>query len=231
MPRRARKKSGGRGGSNTNDDWIATTNTGGSQGLVQRAPADARMRPMLMTLIQNPPKNFPNMIYWIRCSFDDTISFTSVVNTGARGFQLSDMTRAVAHATNFDQYCIHTVICNFDPMMAPGSTITPGVFASAIDFDSNTPPTGPGQLEEYASYLSLSMAPGTTQERVIHPCVTPAVYGGSASFSGYAVSRSWVDCANTTIPHFGVKYAYVGSSGNMVIKVLYTYIIGFRNSL
>jgi len=231
MPRRARKKSGGKKGVNTNDDWIATTNTGASQGLVQRAPADSRLKPMVMTIIQSPPKNFPSMVYWLRISVDDTISFTSVINTGARTFQISDMARAVAHATNFDQYCIHTVIANFAPMMAPGSTITPGVFASAIDFDSSSVPTGPGQLEEYFSYLSMSMAPGTVQERVIHPCVTAALYSGSAVFSGYGVSRSWVDSANTSVPHYGVKYAYVGSSGNMVIKAIYTYVIGFRNGI
>jgi len=232
MPRKNKRKNkgSGSGGSNVRS-YLSNTNSGGTQALVQRAPGDFNIRPMRMSITQDPPKNFPSMIYWVRISVDDTIAFTTTTTTGARTFQLSDMSRAVALAANFDQYCVHTVIANFDPQMAPGSTITPGVFASAIDFDSAVVPTGPGQLEEYFSYLSMNMAPGTVQERIIQPCVTPALYSGSAVFSGYAVARSWIDSANTSVPHFGVKYAYVGSSGNMTIKVVYTYIIGFRNAV
>jgi hypothetical protein len=232
MPRKGKKKGRSKGTGNVNAlSWLSNTNAGGANGLVQRAPADFGLRPMDMAIKQTPPKNFPSMIYWLRISFDDTISFTSTVNTGARSFQLSDLSRAVSLAANFDQYCIHSVIANFDPMMAPGSTITPGVFASAIDLDSVVVPSGPGQLEEYFSYLSMNMAPGVSQERVILPCVTPALYSGSAVFSGYAVTRSWIDSANTSVPHFGIKYAYVGSTGNMTIKVVYTYIIGYRNGV
>jgi hypothetical protein len=193
--------------------------------------ADLRLKPPSLGITQHPPKDFENQILWVTDTAEVSTNYTAggaVFN--AQSFQISDYFTLPSFASLFDQYCIYAVDCNFTFEIS-NSTVTPGTFGTAIDFDSSSIPTNYGTLENYSSYQAVPVTQGTTLKRFVKPCVTPSVYNNSTAFSGYSVGRQWIDSANTSVPHYGIKYGVHGNSTAFTGRLYTRIVVGFRNKL
>lgn len=221
----------GKGKGSESDQAIINSHASSSPGFDQRCYSDALIKPPSIGLTQRPPKDYQNMILWI----DDTCETS--VNWSAGGtvyygyqFALSNFYKASAEVTNWDQFCIYSVVCRFIHEI-PNSASTPGEFGSAIDFDSSTVPTGFGQIENYNSFQLEAITQGISQTRYVKPCVTPFVYQSGTSLGNFTVARQWVDSANPTVPHFGIKFAAHGNTSAFTTRMIMTGVFGFKNSL
>jgi hypothetical protein len=230
MPESSRRKRGKKNkNANPVDSLILTSHKGAASALQQVVRNDLHLRSPNIGLTQTPPLNYRNDIFWVEDSTDVTVNYTAggtVFN--AQTFQLTDTFTLPSLASLFDQYCIYAVICRFTFEFAV-SGAAPGEFLSAIDFDSATVPSGPGALENFSSFEVMSIATGTSQVRMVKPCVTPVVFQSGSVVNSYIVNRSWVDSANTSVPHFGIKYGLRGNLQAVVGRNYMTYVCGFRN--
>ena len=130
----------------------------------------------------------------------------------AIGTTLADFAGYASYAAIFDQYRIREVLVRIkarNNAVSVFNTASPnGAVPTAYivrDLDDGTALSAVIDALQYDNCQTFN-----GQEDCVvryQPAVTPAVYGGGA-FSGYAVERSdklWLDIANTTIPHYGLK--------------------------
>lgn len=157
------------------------------------------------------------------------------------GFELADLPQSTTFASLFDQYRIEKVLLRFkarNNAVAVFNTASPNgaVPTAAVvkDLDDASALTSLTQYLEYDSMESFSGEEDMVVE--IDPSVTPAVYAGGA-FSGYAIEQSsklWLDIANTSIPHYGVKIGLGGltatTTSSWVWDITAEYIVSFRNT-
>lgn len=127
-------------------------------------------------------------------------------------FTAADLANIASLGALFDQYRIDAVQLRFrskNNAVSVYNTASPNNAAVGplivIDRDDNTAPTTLSELHQYDNCIDL--ASQDSCDILIEPSITPSVFAGGA-FSGYAVDDSgkyWLDKANTTIPHYGVK--------------------------
>jgi hypothetical protein len=213
------------------DKVIFNSHKGAANAFRMTCLSDLHLRPPVQGITQSPPLNYRDSVFWCDDSVDLSTNYTSggtVFN--ASTFQLTDCFTLPLFAALFDQYCIYDVKVRF-MFEFTNSGASPGEFLSAIDFDSATVPTGPGALENYSSFEVMPITQGACQERFVKPCVTPFVFQSGVSVTSFTVARQWIDSADTSVPHFGIKYGIRGNTQAVIGKTYLTYTVGFRNKL
>lgn len=160
---------------------------------------------------------------------------------GAIAFQLSDLDQVSTLSALFDQYRIDRVLLristknqnvNLAQIASPNQAYP--TMRVVCDFDDATAPASTSDLQQYDSCTDLG--PGNSMDIVIEPAVTKAVYA-SGAFSGYTVESSsdqWLDIANTSVPHYGVKFAVAALQASATYSYQWTvsawYTVSFRNT-
>lgn len=154
-------------------------------------------------------------------------------------FQLSDLPNVSSFAALFDQYRIDKVLLRvksrnnavFVANTASPNGAVPTAYAVRDIDDSSTLSV----LGDYLSYDTCLTFNGE-EDFVIEltPSITKATYA-SLAFSGYTVERPcWLDIANTSIPHYGVKIGVGGltasTSSSWAWDITAEYIVSFMNS-
>lgn len=138
----------------------------------------------------------------------------NVVSTGdTKGvltFSLNQCPDATDFTNLFDQFRIMAVAVTFVPTFT-GSDMNPSSSTpilqplyTCIDYDDNTSATN----EDYMLCKdTMKMTRGhLTHRRYFVPCVNAETYK-TAVTTGYATKKKqWLDCTDSTIPHFGLKY-------------------------
>lgn len=135
--------------------------------------------------------------------------------TGALSFSLSSLPNASEFTSLFDQYKITGVKLDFIPfgdsvnlplasMSGSSSVMSPGgPLILAVDYDDNTTPAVASQLLEYQT---CKVIPIPRRHRMyIRPKFATEVYRSGVA-SGYGARSGWLDCSNSDVPHYGVKY-------------------------
>lgn len=127
-------------------------------------------------------------------------------------FTLADIANVASLSALFDQFRIDAVQLRFrskNNAISVYNTASPNNAAVGplivVDRDDNAAPTTLTELHQYDNCIDL--ASQDSCDLLIEPSITPSVFSGGA-FSGYAVEdagKYWMDVANTTIPHYGVK--------------------------
>lgn len=127
-------------------------------------------------------------------------------------FALADVPNISSLGALFDQYRIEEIqfrLRSRNPGVFVANQASPNYSTTTpllvIDRDDNTAPTTLGELQQYDNCQQFSAQDSI--DVVFKPSVTPSVFSGGA-FSGYAVEESgkyWLDVANTSIPHYGIK--------------------------
>jgi len=200
---------------------------------------DLKYKPISLILRQSPPLNYLSQPHWFNFTYDQNVVLAASGNFTLTSltYSLNAAANAVTLSTNFDQYCIYWVktrmFIDSNVGVSTNVAATAGRIGTAIDFDNAGTIGSFLDLQSYATFEEAPLRFGNSYERELKPCVTPSVYNGSASFSGYAVGRTWLDCANPGIPHYGLR---VGTLGNPTVTSLNivavtTMVLGFRNSI
>ncbi len=153
-------------------------------------------------------------------------------------FCLADLNQVSTLSALFDQYRIDRIHLRIRPKntafflasVASPNQSSPDVWVAA-DFDDGSTPTSVASIREYQNAVVLNA--GDSLDMIIEPSVTPAVYSGGA-FSGYGVEASrWLDVANTSIPHYGVKIGITALQASATYSYQWDveawYTVSFRN--
>lgn len=130
----------------------------------------------------------------------------------AWAFCLADIPNITATASLFDQYridCIQFRLRSRNPGVFVANQASPNYSTVSpllvVDRDDATAPTTLSELQQYDNCQCFSAQDSV--DLILWPSLTPSVFAGGA-FSGYAVADSdeyWLDLANSSIPHYGVK--------------------------
>lgn len=134
---------------------------------------------------------------------------------GAMSFALSSLPNATEFTALFDQYKIMKVKLDFIPfgdnvnlpistMSGANGLVSPGgPLVTAIDYDDNNVP---GTAADLIQYQASRVTPIPKRLKMtLRPKFATEVYR-SAIATGYGARTGWLDCANSDIPHYGVKY-------------------------
>jgi hypothetical protein len=187
-------------------------------------------------LVQSPPRELRNQIYWIQGKRQQTLTISNSVPTENNvSFQFQDLTDLYQLTTYFDQYCLYSITVNITPdFEGAGSTLyTFGSVATAIDYD-NTNSLGGGfaALESFNSCVVCELTPSQSLQRYLKPCIAPALYTSGAAFSGYGVQRLWVDSSTPNVPHYGFRSIFIANTvSGLSCTMDYNYVVGLRNNI
>ena len=127
-------------------------------------------------------------------------------------FALADIPNISSIGALFDQYRIDRIQFRlrsrnnalFIANQASPNYSTTNVYI-ATDFDDNSAPTTLLEIQQYDNAQVISSSDSI--DLILDPAITPSVFA-SGAFSGYAVDdgdKYWLDLANTSIPHYGLK--------------------------
>lgn len=173
---------------------------------------------------------------------------------GAFGFYLSDTHNTSEFTNLFDQYKITGVKVEFVPRTQPTiqstgpqwdpntstwvlppqqDTVVPNLYVTT-DFDDINPPTTIDSVKEYQGSIRVPM--NRYRKIFIRPRPQMALFTspGVSSGIGVPVRAPWLDCAQTGVPHLGLKWAAeqtsVSGAGNThySMYVRLTYYLMFR---
>lgn len=150
-------------------------------------------------------------------------------------FQLGQVPDVGDFTQLYDQYQIKMIKWSLIPRgsssdVGTGTTTGQlmGVF-SCIDYDDNT---NPSSIDEIAQYQNMKM----TRSNQIHKrLLRPRVRVAGISAAGTVVNTNpiagvWCDCNNTTIPHYGIKYALQQlPNGTQTYDLKVDYYLAFKN--
>jgi len=229
---KGRRKGPSRSGGSANDRLLvaSTKATGSTNTFFPKEDFARRMGSWILT--QTPPRVIANQIYWVKAQNQATTTVSTTVPTEfTQAFTLSQFTNSAGLSGFFDQYCIYSALVevNFNY-----TGTTPGGFGTmytAIDYDNVANLASATAYQAYESVLTTKPTVGESVQRLIHPAVAPALYSGSA-FNNFGISRMWVDCANTSTPHYGFRSYFVSNVGTVLTATFdMTCIIGFRNNI
>jgi hypothetical protein len=158
----------------------------------------------------------------------------TIYNTSTSGFSNAGLYfTAAAHigqfssfAAVFDQYRIKTIEVwlttqNY-PSVSNYSNIQYGKFLSVIDYDNASGAFVATDLLAYQNVLVTNGADGHYRKWVPH--IAQAAYTSAVAFSGFSnVTSPWIDCASSTVEHFGIKAGsdtvLVAGVVNMLVRV------------
>ncbi len=154
-------------------------------------------------------------------------------------FQLSDIPNVSTLAALFDQYRIDKVLLRvksrnnavFVANTASPNGAVPTAYA-VRDIDDASALSTMSDYLQYDTCLTFSGEEDFVIE--LTPSVTKAVFS-SGAFSGYTVDQPcWLDIANTSIPHYGVKIGVGGltasTTSSWAWDVTAEYIVSFMST-
>jgi hypothetical protein len=156
-------------------------------------------------------------------------------------FAVADISNIASLSAAFDQYRIDRIQYRlrsrnnaiFIANQASPNYSMPQLYV-AIDFDDNTAPTTLLEIQQYDNCQVLQASDSV--DIIIEPSITPSVFSGGV-FSGYSVTDSddvWLDLANTSVPHYGLKIGLSALTASTTQKwdwdVEAWYKVSFKNS-
>jgi hypothetical protein len=159
---------------------------------------------------------------------------------GTISVELGDFVQASAFATIFDQYRIEKLHFRLTPdtnvrddsqAASPNQSVP--FLAVVVDHDDASAPASFAALQEYDNVETATGWEGLSVE--LTPSVTPAIFA-SGAFNAYEVvpsDRMWLDIANTTCPHYGIKFGVTAlqatSTNNWLWSVQCWVQVSFKN--
>lgn len=195
-------------------------------------------RPMrVVRSVRQPVQYFKRSIYLS----GNKLSSTANDVFFAESFTLSQVAGSSDFTSLYDQYRINGVKYMLIPRgntaeitAASGASAvyqgqSTGVF-SIIDYDDNTAPTSISQLMEYQN-VKMTRA-HQMHSRYIKPRLN--LQGitniGTGATGQIMNTRGWLDCTNTNVPHFGLKFALQQSVNyNLTYDVKIDFYLAFKN--
>jgi len=225
------KKSSRSSGSSTDKVILASHKPAGSTSNV--VVADLVNRRQNFNIVQRPPKQLGNQIFWCEMSTDNLINLSSTVitefNTSISANSFTAFTNAAAF---FDQYCIYAVTITVTSLLVEASFPAVQCY-TALDYDS-VASIGKQGIQGFTSMNYTSLSPGGTNSitRFLKPCIASQVTNTSNLPVPAGVQRAWLDVAYPSIQHYGFRSVYdvFTASVTSALHVTYSAVFGFRNN-
>jgi hypothetical protein len=207
--------------------------TNGSNGMYPENAADLLVRvPSNSRTPTTVPRNIASMLAWDTVKFDQGITATSTPTETNFAFQLNQHPQYASWQALFDQYCVVQASVTFRSDIPPGSTSTPPLLYTAIDFDNAANLGSISAIEDYATCAVNVMSTGKTFTRTVKPCCKDSVaLASGASFVSSGLGRRWLDCSQTGIAHYGIRSLVGTSTGTIPITATVTIWFAFRNQI
>jgi len=150
-------------------------------------------------------------------------------------FQFGYLDNYAAFASVFDQYRIDAVRVTCKPQnnavgLVTNSTTSLVPLYCVIDYDNVSNLSTVGAARQYANCIVLE--PGESFIRTFQPRAALAGYTGA--FGGYAnVSPPWIDCASSTVQHYGLKFLIPGATAAQTLlqswDITFEYYMSFKS--
>lgn len=198
-------------------------------------PSDFNRRRASMMLTQTPPRSVRDQIHW----FEVTETLVSSGNVSSspttttefnQSFSLGLWSSYSSITALFDQYCIHSVICNVSTEAVFTAVAGAGRCTTAIDYDNVANLSNEGSIQAFGSAETVTVVPHMNIQRYVEPCVTPALY--QTSGTGYSSQRMWIDAASPNVPHYGLRVLFYNNNvSGFTIDIVCTFRYGARNSI
>lgn len=148
---------------------------------------------------------------------------------GALSFNLSSVPNYTEFTALFDQYRIDAVKVTFMPRANSAELGTnQGItkLFTVVDYDDAATPTAINELMQYENLKTTRST--DDHNRTLRPMLARAVY--QAGLTAYGTGRGWVDCANPSVPHYGLRYALQQlPAGNQSYDLKIKYYLSFKN--
>lgn len=177
----------------------------------------------------------PAVHTFTRCIAGNTIVKNPVDSGYAVAFTLADLPGSTEFANLFDQYKINWVDYIFQ-FKSANLTQYGVTLYYAEDHDDASAPTLNAIMEAQSTQIVTFGTNRTMVKFRVKPNPLRAVYR-SALTTGYerAPNGTWLDCAQSDIPHYGVKYFiqnYNSAPGNdHLISVILRYNVSFKETI
>jgi hypothetical protein len=155
-------------------------------------------------------------------------SSSSVPTFASYNVILSSFDNSTNFIAVFDQYRISLVEYTILPRFTTdtSSVTDPGRMVSVVDLDDSTNLT---TFNQSLDYPGAQVTEGTKRHRhTFTPCIAVAAYSGT--FTSYAnESAPWIDCASSSVQHYGIKVAMSATSAAQVYDIVVRARLEFRN--
>lgn len=152
-------------------------------------------------------------------------------------FKLSDLLQATEFVRLFDSYRINGVKMTAAPLTNSDLTINPSYkIMTAIDLDDDNTPTVPEMLQR-SNVKIRTVTSGGNNPQVFQTFCQPRyltqIYETPTSTGyGQGARKQWLDCADPTIPHYGIKVVF-DTDPNLNYEVIwqfyFTYYVEFKS--
>lgn len=159
----------------------------------------------------------------------------STDNTGAYVFTLGDLPNYAEFTALFDEYMMCAISISFVPAITGmdgnpiATTVSLPNFCTVIDHDDNTAPTNLATILQYENFKRTRL--NVTHTRYFVPRIAVNVYRAGLTSGFGSRSKQWIDCSNTDIAHYGLKYVIdpiFNSGSELNVQVFATYYMKFR---
>jgi hypothetical protein len=231
-PRHSRPKlpSAGRGGGKGRR---LKTGSSGSNSMTPRNMSDLAVRPPTNKNVPSKvPKQVSNLICWDIVKYDVSSSTSaSVVVENNFNWSLQNHPQYTNWTALFDQYCIPQASITVRSYLPPGSTANASVIYTALDFDNSANLGSVAAIEDFATCGVMMFGESAVVTRSVRPTskVLGGISGGSSAQSDLV--RSWHDCANSTIAHYGIRVMTGLSNAAYPFVTTVTLWFAFRNQI
>jgi hypothetical protein len=185
----------------------------------------APQRPLL-----TPGRNFSTRQH---CYDVDIVQQAGAETTTALNVTFAQMGNFAVWSSVFDQYRIDYLEFSFRPTANATTLLVNSLvprLVTVIDLDDSVAPASVTALQEYASAMT-TLTENLT--RRFTPHIRTMIYDGSAAQPAGSVRPCFMDCAQSAIPHYGMKCALdagaVGQTAFQTWKVDIYAGITFRN--
>ncbi len=151
---------------------------------------------------------------------------------GSLAFVVSQITNMSGFADIWDMYKVEYLEYNFRPQVltVPGATTSLGSLYTVVDKDDSTTPSSITVLREYSSLQTHTNEPFTCRFK---PGILTGAWNGSVVVAAVSSPPPWLDCAQTGILHYGMKYCLQGGVvGQTLLQTWFVDLfvgISFRN--
>jgi len=196
----------------------------------RRRPARRARPTMWRSLVSaaRQPVHYFKRSLWLPAAFSQ--GATAVF--GAITFTLNNLPNAGEFTALFDEYKIMNCKVHFMPRgnsSEVGTNNNTGKLFTLIDYDDDTAPVSIDEMLQYPNCRTISSNHNHT--RSLRPKSAALIYQSGIPPTvtpGYAARSGWIDCNNSSVPHYAVKYALQATAGANIFDVKIDYTVAFK---
>lgn len=160
------------------------------------------------------------------------IATGGATNYFALAWNLAGLPDFTDFSSLYDQYKIRKVKVQFMPRGNSSDSVTGNAISSlftVLDFDDSNPPTS---VEQLLQYDTLKVCRSTQQQtRLVVPKFNKGIINTVAGgLIGKNPSTGYIDLANSSVAHYGIKGALtVSTAGTIVYDVVTTFYLAMKH--